>query len=318
MSTTTATAPARIPAIAVGVKNAEAGHKLRLLIGYVIATALIVGILAYGFDYYTAGANDRPFMAKHHLLRPSGRIGVNLGILGLSQFVIIFLYALRKHWTWLGRQGLSRHWLDYHVLLGITAPFVIALHASFKFRGFAGIAFWIMVAVALSGVVGRYLYSQIPRRVNAAEFSRKELQELQEKMAQQLAGQSLLRQSDVRSALRLPSQETVDRLFVPMALVYMLALDIARPFRIAGLRRHALSGSEHLTTLGGLLPTRHFELEKAIAVAREEASLSKRILFLSRTQQVFHLWHVVHKPFSYSFAVLALIHIGVVLMMGFF
>lgn len=318
MSTTTATAQVRIPAVAVGVKNAEAGHKLRLLIGYVIATALIVGILAYGFDYYTAGPNERPFMPKHHLLRPSGRIGVNLGILGLSQFLIIFLYALRKHWTWLGRQGISRHWLDFHVLLGLSAPFVIALHASFKFRGFAGIAFWIMVAVSLSGVIGRYLYGQIPRRVNAAELSRKELQELQEKMSQELASQNLLKQSDVRSALRLPSQETVDKLFVPVALVYMFALDLARPFRIAGLRRHALSGSEHLTTLGGLLPTRHLELEKAIAVAREEASLSKRILFLSRSQQVFHLWHVVHKPFSYSFAVLALIHIGVVLMMGFF
>ncbi|MBZ5549674.1 MAG: hypothetical protein LAO22_17245 [Acidobacteriia bacterium] len=319
MSTTTATAPARIPAsIAVAAPNADAGHKLRLLIGYIIAIALIVGILAYGFDYYTAGANERPFMAKHHLLRPSGRIGVNLGILGLSQFLIIFLYALRKHWTWLGRQGLSRHWLDFHVLLGASAPFVIALHASFKFRGFAGIAFWIMLAVSLSGVIGRYLYGQIPRRVNAAELSRKELQELQEKMSEQLAGQNLLQQSDVRSALRLPSQETVDRLPVPVALVYMFVLDLARPFRIARLRRGALSGAEHLTTLGGLLPTPHYELEKAITVAREEASLAKRILFLSRTQQVFHLWHVVHKPFSYSFAVLALIHIGVVLMMGFF
>jgi len=305
-------------AIAVAAPNADAGHKLRLLIGYVIAIALIVGILAYGFDYYTAGANERPFMAKHHLLRPSGRIGVNLGILGLTQFLIIFLYALRKHWTWLGRQGLSSHWLDYHVLLGLSAPFVIALHASFKFRGFAGIAFWIMVAVSLSGVIGRYLYGQIPRRVNAAEYSRKELQGLQEKMSEQLAGQNLLQQSDVRSALRLPSQETVDRLFVPVALTYMFALDVARPFRIASLRRHALSGFQHFTTLGRLLPTRHLELQKAIAVAREEASLSKRILFLSRTQQVFHLWHVVHKPFSYSFAVLALIHIGVVLMMGFF
>ena len=319
MSTTTATAPAQIPAsIAVAAPKADASHKLRLLIGYIIAIALIVGIMAYGFDYYTAGANERPFMAKHHLLRPSGRVGVNLGILGLSQFLIIFLYALRKHLTWLGRQGISRHWLDYHVLLGMSAPFVIALHASFKFRGFAGIAFWIMLAVSISGVIGRYLYGQIPRRVNAAEFSRKELQELQEKMAEQLAGQNLLRQSDVRSALRLPSQGTVDKLPAAIALVYMFALDLARPFRIAGLRRAALSGSEQLTTLGGLLPTRHFELEKAIAVAREEASLSKRILFLSRSQQVFHLWHVVHKPFSYSFAVLALIHIGVVLMMGFF
>jgi hypothetical protein len=315
----TATAPAQIPAaIAVSAPNADAGHKLRLMIGYIIAIALIVGIMAYGFDYYVAGANDRPFMAKHHLLRPSGRIGVKLGILGFCMFLIIFLYPLRKYWTWLGRQGLSRHWLDFHVLLGISAPFVIALHASFKFHGFAGIAFWIMVAVAISGVVGRYLYGQIPRRVNAAELSRKELQELQEKMSQQLASQNLLRESDVRSALRLPSQETVDRLLVPVALVYMFLLDLARPFRIARLRSGALIGSDYLTTIGGLLPTRHSELERAITIAREEASLSKRILFLSRTQQVFHLWHVVHRPFSYSFAVLALIHIGVVLMMGFF
>jgi len=317
MSTATAPSPVRAVVVA-GAQNADAGHKLRLLIGYIIAIALVVGILAYGFDYYIAGANDRPFMAKHHLLRPSGRIGVNLGILGFCMFLVIFLYPLRKYWTWLGRQGLSRHWLDFHVLLGLAAPFVIALHASFKFRGFAGIAFWIMVAVSTSGVIGRYLYGQIPRRVNAAELSRKELQELQEKMSEQLAGQNLLKQSDVRSALRLPSQEAVDKLFVPIALIYMFALDVARPFRIARLRRHALSGSEYITTLAGLLPTRHFELEKAIAVAREEASLAKRILFLSRSQQVFHLWHVVHKPFSFSFAVLAIIHISVVLMMGFF
>ena len=315
----TAIAPAPLPTVvAVATKNSDAGHKLRLLAGYIVAIALIAGILAYGFDYYTASANDRPFMAKHMLLRPSGRIGVKLGIVGFAMFLAIFLYPLRKYWTWLGRQGSARHWLDFHVLLGLSAPFVIALHASFKFHGFAGIAFWIMLAVSASGVVGRYLYSQIPRRVNAAELSRKELQDMQEKMAEQLEQQNILQAASVRSALRLPSQQTVDNLPIPLALVYMLLLDLARPFRIAGLRNGALRGAEHLTTLGGMLPTRHREMERAIAVAREEASLSKRILFLSRTEQVFHLWHVVHKPFSYSFAVLALVHIGVVLMMGFF
>src|ERR1700687_2895109 len=189
MSTATASAP--LSTAAVATKNSEAGHKLRLLAGYILAIALIVGIAAYGFDYYTAGANDRPFMAKHVLLRPSGRVGVNLGIAGFAMFLVIFLYPLRKYWTWLGRQGSARHWLDFHVLLGLSAPFVIALHASFKFHGFAGIAFWIMLAVSASGIVGRYLYSQIPRRVNAAELSRKELQELQEKMTQQLAQQNI-------------------------------------------------------------------------------------------------------------------------------
>jgi len=314
----TATVPTPIPTAVAAARDPEAGHKLRLFIGYVIAVALIVGIAAYGVDYYAAGPHERPFMAKHALLKPSGRIGIKLGMLGVAMFLVIFLYPLRKRWTWLGRQGNSRHWLDFHVLLGLSAPFVIALHSSFKFHGFAGIAFWIMLGVSISGIVGRYLYSQIPHRVNSAEFSRKELQELQDKMMQQLAGQNLLKESDVRSALRLPSQQRVDQLYGPAALIYMLLLDVLRPFRIARLRNGALLGSEHLTSLGGLLPTSHRELERAIVVAREEAALSKRILFLSRTQQGFHLWHVVHKPFSYTFAVLVLIHIGVVLMMGFF
>ena len=59
-------------------------------------------------------------------------------------------------------------------------------------------------------------------------------------------------------------------------------------------------------------------VEKAIRAAAEEAALSKRVLFLSRSQKVFHLWHVVHKPFSYTFAVLALIHIGLQFVLGYF
>jgi hypothetical protein len=88
-------------------------------------------------------------------------------------------------------------------------------------------------------------------------------------------------------------------------------------FRVARLRRHALHGGEYLSTLFGLFPTSNRALERAIATAAEEAALSKRILFLSRSEKVFHLWHVVHKPFSYTFAVLAAIHIAVVMMMGY-
>ena len=87
---------------------------------------------------------------------------------------------------------------------------------------------------------------------------------------------------------------------------------------IRKIRRHSLPFGQKLTTLAGFLATNNSSLERAIAVAREEASLAKRVLFLSRSQQVFHLWHVVHKPFSYSFAVLAIIHIVVVMMMGYF
>ena len=301
--------------------NARQGfsrHRVLLVAGYVLMIALIIGIFGYGFHYYTANALERPFLEQHRFLKPSGKIGVKLGFLGFGMFAVIFLYPLRKRWAWLSRIGTTKNWLDFHVLLGVSAPFVIALHSSFKFAGIAGMAFWIMLAVSLSGVVGRYLYNQIPRRLNAAEISRKELQDFRQQLSERLAAQSVLRQADIHRTLRLPSQEDVDRLPAVIALIYMFCLDILRPFRIAGLRRSVIPFTEKLTTCGGLLTTRHRNLEQAIALAQEEAALSKRILFLARSQQIFHLWHVVHKPFSYTFALLALFHVGLVLTMGFF
>jgi len=298
-------------------RDRERGHRSRVAAGYFLFATLLVALTVYGFDYYTLGTADRPFSPKHVALKPSGLIGIKLGFLGLAMFLVIFLYPLRKAWPWLMKKGNSRHWLDYHVILGISAPFVIAFHASFKFRGFAGMAFWIMFAVSVSGIIGRYLYGQIPRNLKAAELTRKELQELHQKFAGALTAQRLISERDLRALLSMPSPERVASLWMVTALVYMLALDIARVFRVARLRRHALGFGGTVMTLGGFLRTGNRQLEKAIVAAREDAALTKRILFLKRAEQVFHLWHVVHKPFSYTFALLAMIHIGVVFWMGY-
>jgi hypothetical protein len=275
-----------------------------------------LAIFIYGFDYYKLSVVDRPFSPKHHMLRPSGPIGLYLGFVGVALFIGIFLYPIRKHWAWLGQIGKTRHWLDIHVLMGLTAPFIIAFHSTLKFRGIAGMAFGIMFAVSASGVVGRYLYAQIPRRVTTVELSMKELQELQESLSRELSSQRLLPEADLRALLRMPNAQTAARLPIPIALVYMMILDIVRKFGVARLRRHA--SGESVATLFGFIPTKHRELEKAIRAAAEEAALSKRLLFLSRSQKVFHAWHVIHKPFSYAFAVLALMHIGLQFVLGYF
>jgi hypothetical protein len=300
------------------VPDAERGHRVRLCGLYFLAIATNLAIFIYGFDYYKLSSIDRPFSPKHHLLRPSGPIGLYLGFLGVALFVGIFLYPIRKHWAWLAQFGKTRHWLDIHVLMGLTAPFIIAFHSTLKFRGIAGMAFWIMFAVSASGVVGRYLYAQIPRKVTTAELSMKELQELQDSLSQQLAAQRVLPEADLRALLHMPDTNSVGRLPIFIALPYMMILDLVRVFRVARLRRHALTFGESVAALAGFLPTRNRELEKAIRAAAEEAALLKRVLFLSRSQKVFHLWHVVHKPFSYAFAVLALLHIGLQFVLGYF
>jgi hypothetical protein len=236
---------------------------------------------------------------------------------GCFVFCLIFLYPLRKRWTWLSRIGNTRHWFNFHVLLGLIGPVVIALHASFKFQGLAGIAYWIMFAVAASGIVGRYLYAQIPRSRNATELSIQDLKLLQEQLTAKLGAQKLVRSRDLEKLFQLPPAHRVAREWAVWALCTLLWIDLRRPFQVARLRRQVLGFGENLAALGGFRSSRNRELERIIAVAREQAGLSKKLLFLAKSQQVFHLWHVVHRPFSYSFAVLALVHIVIAMVIGF-
>jgi hypothetical protein len=268
-------------------------------------------LATYGFDYYLTGPEERPYHPKHLMLRPSGMIGWWLGIFGFFLFCLIFLYPLRKKWAWLGSLGNSRHWFNFHILMGMAAPVVIAFHASFRFRGIAGVAYWIMFAVAASGIVGRYVYGQIPRSRNAVELSLQESKQLQERHLEKLGVQRVVSRSDLTQLFRLPSAKYVESKSMFRALGILFWIDMKRPFGVARVRRQGLGFFGKIFTLGGMFSSRHYELENIIAIAKEQASLSKKLLFLGKSQKVFQLWHIVHRPFSYSFAVLALVHVVV-------
>jgi hypothetical protein len=309
--------PAPVKAAVRKNKKGELGHRVRVGIAAAAAILLVVAIGLYGASYYMLPLSQRPYSDKHDLLKPSGSIGIKLGVLGTVLFFIIFLYALRKVIPWLGRFGTARHWMDFHVIAGITAPVIIAYHASFKFQGIAGFAFWIMVAVALSGVVGRYLYSKIPRSLNAAELSLNELQLSEKELSEALLGQSIYSIHQLNRILDVPSAAHIRRIGPLLAIGEMIACDVRLPFQVAGLRRTSAGFGRKLLSAGGLLPSGNREVEHVVRLVRQKASLSKRVVFLDQTQRVFHLWHVIHRPFSYAFAVLAVLHIVVVMGLGF-
>jgi hypothetical protein len=295
----------------------EKGHRTRVLLAWLLAASVVLVIAGYGFNYYTLSAAQRPFSPKHELLRPSGSIGIKLGMLGVFLFFLIYLYPLRKKWGWLGKQGNSRHWLDFHVVLGTTAPFIVAFHATFKFGNIAGMAFWSMLLVTLSGFVGRYLYSQIPRGLNAAELSRKELQDKEENFRKELEEQKRTFGYCIEALYHLPSPEHVASTPMVEALFSMILIDFKRPFQASLARLQGVGFGSWLFSFCGLRHTQDRKLERAIEVAQVQAVLSKRVLFLKRTLQVFQLWHVIHRPFSYAFAILAILHIGIALFMGY-
>lgn len=298
-------------------EDAERGHRTRLLLAWLAAIAVVLVIAGYGFNYYTLSSLNRPYSPKHDLLKPSGTIGIKLGMFGVFLFFLIYLYPLRKKWGWLARQGNSRHWLDFHIVLGTLAPIIVAFHASFKFGNIAGMAFWSMLCVTLSGFVGRYLYAQIPRNLNAAELSMKEMQELENSLRERLAEQKMTFGRRLESIFDLPTPADVEHMPMLFALVYMILIDLKRPLQLSILRLQSTGLASWLGSLCGLCATGDVRLEGAIQIARKQAALSKRILFLSCTQQVFNMWHIIHRPFSYAFALLAIIHIGLALSMGY-
>jgi hypothetical protein len=298
-------------------KNKERGHHIRVWIAALTSIVFLGLLTIYGADYYLLPLSERPFSDKYQLLKPGGVIGLKLGILGTLLFCVIFLYAFRKIIPWLGRIGTAKHWMDFHVIAGVSAPIVIAFHASFKFRGIAGIGFWIMLAVAISGFVGRYLYSQIPRSLSAAELSLTELQSNESELAESLANQSIYSTAQLNRILVTPSAENIRKLGPLVAIGQMIALNLRLPFQMAGLRRTASSFGQNMRSMGGLFSSGNEDVEQVVHLVRQKVSLSRRIAFLNHTQKLFHLWHVIHRPFSYAFAVLAVLHICVVMGFGF-
>jgi len=280
---------------------------------------IIAATIVYGFDYYSLDLPGRVFSGKHAQLRPSGSVGARLGMLGVGLFFCLYAYPVRKRWKWLQRFGKTKHWLDFHILLGIFVPLIITLHSSFKFQGVAGVAYWLMIAVMLSGFAGRYIYAQIPKTLNETAMTLDEIEKESAAVRADLARQRTLQVVDVERFLKSPAPARVDRMSLGVALTSMLWRDLARPFQTAALRR-AVSQSfrDNLQTFFGLLPSRHPEIENAIGLARRHSRLVAKRAFLGRANQMFQLWHVVHRPFSYSFAVLACLHIALVALMGYF
>jgi hypothetical protein len=298
-------------------EDPEKGHRIRVFLAWMLALAFVLVIASYGINYYTLSASERPFSPKHQILRPSGTIGVKLGMVGVLMFFLIYLYPLRKKWGWLGRMGNSRHWLDFHIVLGTAAPVIIAFHSSFKFGNIAGMAFYSMLMVTLSGFVGRYLYSHIPRSLSAAELSMKEIQEKEEALRKELAEQKATFGFSVDALAELPSPAQLAKTPLIASLLSMFVLDIKRPFKTSLLRLRQAGFGTWVFSGFGLFSTRDMKLERAIRLAQKQASLSQSIAFLSRTQRIFQLWHVIHRPFSYAFAILAILHICLALSMGY-
>jgi hypothetical protein len=92
--------------------------------------------------------------------------GHALGILGfLLMLSTEILYSIRKR-SRIARWGPMAAWLQFHIFTGLVGPYMVLLHTSWKFNGLAGITTLLTVIIVVSGFIGRYIYTLIPRTID--------------------------------------------------------------------------------------------------------------------------------------------------------
>ena len=163
--------------------------------------AIPIGYTLRYLPYYALGVSGRARHALNPLLRPSGPLGISFGIAGVALFLFMWAYPLRKHLPALRRAGNPGAWLRVHILAGLALPFVVAVHAGWRFAGLIGLGYAAMLLVVLSGVVGRYLYSHIPRQQDGLELTREEVASERRALLTRIAAATGLAPTEVERTL---------------------------------------------------------------------------------------------------------------------
>jgi hypothetical protein len=102
---------------------------------------------------------------------PAGELfGHVMGIIGFVFMLMTeTLYSLRKRSRTV-KWGKLSNWLQFHIFTGLVGPYMVLLHSSWKFNGIAGITTLFTIIIVVSGFIGRYIFTRIPRTLEGMEI----------------------------------------------------------------------------------------------------------------------------------------------------
>jgi hypothetical protein len=282
------------------------GRSIQLF--YWMSFLFFLMVLAVGLPYYLLPVADRPHSDMHTALKPGGTWGHGLGVIGSAMILLLLTYSLRKKHRLGIRWGRLNRWLNVHIFLGIVGPLLITLHTALKFHGIVSISYYAMVAVALSGFFGRYVYMQIPRDTRGTAMNLSQIDAKEREVGETLRRDFNLSPVVLARLNALYKARSGKHRSGLLALLVTVGDDLTMPFRTYRLRRY-LRGRE--AKLSGPV------ISRIVGLAKKRAVLQRRLLLFNTMRGVFHLWHVIHLPFAYIMIVIMFLHIIVTVTFGY-
>ena len=166
--------PAERPA-ATPLAEQGTGLLRALVASLVLALAGLAWLLSF-HDYYGLKPDARFGSAWHGLLRPSGGVGLAFGIAATALVLVNLAYLVRRARIGDRLPGSLKAWMTVHVVTGLLAVLLVFLHGAMAPRNtVGGWAFAAMGVLVVTGAIGRYLYSFVPRAANGRELAADEV-----------------------------------------------------------------------------------------------------------------------------------------------
>lgn len=252
-------------------------HKLSIVFYSLVVLIAIAALTYIGFSFYNLPIEERFFHPLYQQLKPSGFIGHGLGIIGTLLILIgMFGYMARKRFRIFARIGLLKYWLELHIFLCTLGSVLILFHTTFKFGGIVSVGFWSMVIVWTSGVIGRYIYLQIPHAIEGRELSLQEVKNMKEELDSELLKKYNISSAEIKTG------------------------------KFSKLKLKLIAKKN---------PETNYKKIKLLIL--KEKWISKRIERLNKMQNLFKYWHVAHLPFALIMLIIMVIHVAVVLTLGY-
>jgi hypothetical protein len=252
--------------------------------------ALLLALVWLGWD-----------VAHKDYYKPGEGLGYNLGLAGGLMMLTLLMYSARKHIKFMQRLGQLRYWFRIHMTLGVLGPTLVIFHTTFKLGSLnASIAFYCMLLVAGSGVVGRFVYTRIHKGLYGSRSTLKEAYD-------ELAGSSGAIKSKlyffpkIESKLKKFEYEALEKKRGFFAGVwYFLSFDVRRMMLAWRCKRyiHAKLG-----------PNMHDVADEASLLVKQYLVQIQTVAQFKKFEQIFSAWHVLHIPLMYMMLATAIFHV---------
>ena len=287
-------------------KNRSTQHFASALAGVLdfLGGGLFVGAMVFLLFIGWINRNEQVWV-------PDYGLGYALGIVGGSLMLLLLLYPLQKRSMIFGKWLKVRHFFRLHMIFGILGPVLILLHSNFHLGSVNGrVALFSMLIVMASGLVGRYIYTQIHHGLYGSRASfedfRIESREISQDLSQLLAKAPAVKEKMVALEQQIDS---VPESFFPSMLFWTR-------IRLTAVRSYHSFRKQLNQVLNAELRERGWERTEIADRRREVRALLRthkkaliHMLEFRFYERMFSLWHVLHLPLFIMMVVTGFVHV---------